>query len=58
VTHFLRRHTFFHCHRPLYAGDPDWLDLAADWYPPDMTKAQIDAWLARIAAIDDKSLQV
>jgi hypothetical protein len=39
-------------------GNPDWLDLAADWYPPDMTKAQIDAWLARIAAIDDKPLQV
>jgi putative endonuclease len=37
-------------------NNPDWNDLAADWYPPDMTKADIEAWLARIAAIDDNAL--
>ncbi|HEY2032884.1 MAG TPA: GIY-YIG nuclease family protein [Rhizomicrobium sp.] len=37
-------------------NNPDWNDLAADWYPPDMTKEEIDKWLARIAAIDDKAL--
>jgi hypothetical protein len=36
--------------------NPDWLDLSVDWYAPDMTKAEIDQWLVRIAAIDDKAL--
>jgi putative endonuclease len=37
-------------------GNPDWLDIAADWYPPDMSQADIEAWLARIAALDDEVL--
>ena len=28
---------------------PDWNALAADWYPPAPTVAQIEGWLARIA---------
>ncbi|HEY4123857.1 MAG TPA: GIY-YIG nuclease family protein [Rhizomicrobium sp.] len=36
--------------------NPDWLDLSVDWYAPNMTKAEIDEWLARIAAIDEKAL--
>jgi putative endonuclease len=36
--------------------NPDWNDLAADWYAPDMTKDEIEAWLVRIAAIDNKAL--
>lgn len=38
-------------------NNPDWNDLASDWYPPTMTKADIESWLARIAAIDDRPLQ-
>jgi len=30
--------------------NPDWADLAADWYPSAMTAAEIDAWLMKIAA--------
>jgi len=38
-------------------GNPNWADLAAGWYPPDMTTADIEAWLARIAAMDEAALQ-
>jgi hypothetical protein len=31
VTHFLRRHTFLHCHRPLHAGDPIFLFEKKKW---------------------------
>jgi putative endonuclease len=37
--------------------NPDWNDLASDWYPLTMTKLDIDRWLARTAAIDDGALQ-
>ncbi|HEY1615597.1 MAG TPA: GIY-YIG nuclease family protein [Rhizomicrobium sp.] len=30
--------------------NPDWIDLAASWYPAMPTTAQIDSWLAEIAA--------
>ena len=30
--------------------NPDWLDLAADWYPAMPTPADIDQWLARVAS--------
>jgi putative endonuclease len=36
--------------------NPDWNDLAADWYAPDMTKVEIEKWLARVAAMDEKAL--
>ena len=29
--------------------NPDWKDLAADWYPPDLTPERIENWVARIA---------
>jgi putative endonuclease len=29
--------------------NPDWKDLAADWYPPDLTPELIEKWVARIA---------
>ncbi|MBV9570933.1 MAG: GIY-YIG nuclease family protein [Alphaproteobacteria bacterium] len=29
--------------------NPDWKDLAADWYPPDLTPELIVNWVARIA---------
>jgi len=31
-------------------NNPDWNDLAAEWYPKAMSAAEIDAWLAKIAA--------
>jgi putative endonuclease len=31
-------------------ANPDWIDIAADWYPKEMTAAEIDAWLAKIAS--------
>jgi putative endonuclease len=30
-------------------GNPDWVDLAADWYPPDLTPVDIENWITRIA---------
>ncbi len=30
-------------------GNPDWVDLAATWYPSIMTQADIDHWPARIS---------
>jgi putative endonuclease len=30
--------------------NPEWEDLAAAWYPKAMSAAEIDAWLAKIAA--------
>lgn len=30
--------------------NPDWNDLAADWYPKAMTAAEMDIWLSSIAA--------
>jgi len=30
--------------------NPDWDDLAADWYPKAMTSEEIDNWLKKIAA--------
>jgi len=35
--------------------NPDWKDLAAEWYPQAMTTAEVDAWLARIAASENGS---
>ena len=32
-------------------GNPDWNDLAAQWYPKAMTAAEIDMWLAKIADV-------
>lgn len=32
-------------------GNPDWKDLAAQWYPNAMSAAEIDAWLAKIADV-------
>ena len=29
--------------------NPDWDDLAADWYPPDLTPELLENWVARIA---------
>jgi putative endonuclease len=29
-------------------GNPDWKDLAEDWYPRQMTSEEIEAWLADI----------
>ena len=29
--------------------NPDWKDLAADWYPPDLTPADVENWVTRIA---------
>jgi putative endonuclease len=29
--------------------NPDWTDLAANWYPPDLTPDLIEKWVARIA---------
>ena|SRR3984885_5528020 len=29
--------------------NPDWKDLAADWYPPELTPEQIENWVTRIA---------
>jgi putative endonuclease len=29
--------------------NPDWKDLAEDWYPNQMTSEQVEAWLAGIA---------
>jgi putative endonuclease len=37
-------------------NNPDWNDLVADWYAQSLTKVEIEAWLARIAAIDDEAL--
>lgn len=34
--------------------NPDWNDLAAHWYPKAMTAAEIDNWLAKIAAAADQ----
>ena len=31
-------------------SNPDWNDLAAEWYPKAMSAAEVDAWLAKIAA--------
>lgn len=31
-------------------NNPDWNDLAAEWYPKRMDAAQLDTWLALIAA--------
>ena len=31
-------------------NNPDWNDLAAQWYPKAMNAAEMDAWLAKIAA--------
>lgn len=36
--------------------NPDWADLAADWYPTTMTQAEIDGWLARIAKLEETTL--
>jgi putative endonuclease len=33
--------------------NPDWDDLAADWYPEMPTKEEIKAWSMRIASIGD-----
>lgn len=30
-------------------NNPDWNDLAAEWYPKTMTPTEIDAWLKKIA---------
>jgi putative endonuclease len=30
-------------------GNPDWNDLAADWYPPELTPEDIENWVTRIA---------
>ena len=30
-------------------GNPDWDDLAADWYPSDLTPEEIENWVTRIA---------
>ena len=31
--------------------NPDWHDLAADWYPKAMSADEVEAWLAEIAAV-------
>jgi putative endonuclease len=31
------------------AENPDWNDLAAEWYPKEMTAEDIDNWLAKVA---------
>jgi putative endonuclease len=38
-------------------NNPDWNDLASDWYPPAMTRTDIDKWLARVAKLDDTELR-
>ena len=30
-------------------ANPDWMDLAADWYPSDLTPGDIENWITRIA---------
>ena len=30
-------------------ANPDWLDLAVDWYPSDLTPGDIENWITRIA---------
>ena len=30
-------------------NNPDWKDLAANWYPPEPTPEEIEKWVARIA---------
>jgi hypothetical protein len=34
--------------------NPDWKDLAADWYPPDLTPELIEKWVARIAPVTEQ----
>ena len=29
--------------------NPDWKDLAADWYPPNLTPEEVENWVTRIA---------
>ena len=33
----------------IMASNPDWKDLAADWYAPEPTPEVIENWVARIA---------
>jgi putative endonuclease len=30
-------------------GNPDWNDLAADWYPRELTPEEVENWVTRIA---------
>lgn len=32
--------------------NPDWRDLAAEWYPKRMTAAELDVWLAKAASAE------
>jgi putative endonuclease len=32
--------------------NPDWRDLAADWYPKVLTAAEIEQWLTRATSLD------
>jgi putative endonuclease len=37
----------------LRTNNPDWRDLAADWYPKMMTAEEIENWIARTTPGDD-----
>jgi putative endonuclease len=34
--------------------NPDWEELAKDWYPKEMTRAEIEAWLESISPVATK----
>jgi putative endonuclease len=36
--------------------NPDWKNLAADWYPPELTPELIEKWVARIARRRDRAM--